>query len=267
MESDAAWVFPATASQAGYTTAVARRGVRSARFGVAPVGGLWRNPFRAARSLAPERNLLGEQAPVVASYSSGYQTISLPADAQTVTLSFWYRPGTQAAAGDFQRALLLDADSYAYIATVMSVLENAATWRERRYDLSAYRGQRLVIYWEVYNDDISAGAQTWLYLDDVSVRACAAASLTVTPTPTGTPTATSSPSVAPTATRTPSATPTATPSPSATPTEALSPSATPTEAPTPSITPTATPSPSATPEKLPFRVFLPMFLWQDVTPM
>ncbi len=165
-ETDTGWTFPTTASTAGYTTAQARTGLRSARLGVLPA------TLIAARNIsAAERNILGELAPLGASYSSGYQTVTIPADAGTATLIFWYKPGTQAADGDFQRAMLL-ADDYSYLATVMKVLENSGDWQQRSFDLTPYRGRSIVIYWEVFNDDLLAGPRTWMFLDDVSVRVC-----------------------------------------------------------------------------------------------
>ena len=80
-EANAAWTFAATGNPGGYTAAQARSGLRSARLGVAPSG------YRAEDEGAgqappapsgPERNLLGELAPLGASYSTAYQTIAIP---------------------------------------------------------------------------------------------------------------------------------------------------------------------------------------------
>ena len=119
----------------------------------------------------PERDVLGEVAPLGANYSSGYQTASIPADAKNATLTFWYRPGSEATSGDFQRSMLLNAD-YSYLATVMKVLESATEWRWWVFDLTPYRGRSIVIYWEVFNDDRLAGPRTWMFVDDVSVQVC-----------------------------------------------------------------------------------------------
>jgi uncharacterized repeat protein (TIGR01451 family) len=165
-EENAAWTFPITASTGGYSTAQAHAGLRSARMGVLP------GTLIAASSVrTPEHNILGEMAPLGASYSSGYQTVAIPADAGTATLTFWYKPGTQAASGDFQRSMLLN-DDYTYLTTVMKVLENSGDWLQRSFDLTPYRGRSIVIYWEAFNDDLLAGPRTWMYLDDVSVQVC-----------------------------------------------------------------------------------------------
>jgi hypothetical protein len=122
--------------------------------------------------LLPEVNLLGEVAPAGASYSSGYQTISIPWNATAATLTFWYKPGSTASSGNFQRVLLLDPITYSPVAQLMRVLEHSATWRFASFDLTAYRGWNPVLYFEVYNSNVEYGPYTWMYLDDVSVQAC-----------------------------------------------------------------------------------------------
>jgi hypothetical protein len=51
-------------------------------------------------------------------------------------------------------------------------LENSGDWQQRSFDLTPYRGRSIVIYWEVFNDDLLARPRTWMFLDDVSVRVC-----------------------------------------------------------------------------------------------
>ncbi len=89
-------------------------------------------------------------------------------------MRFWHRPGTQATTGngDFQRVLLLKPGTYAVVKTLTKMLTNSNTWHEARFDLAPYRGQSLVLYFEVYNDDIAAGPRTWMYVDDVEVISC-----------------------------------------------------------------------------------------------
>ncbi len=173
-EAAAGWTFAATGNPAGYSTAQVHSGARAVRLGVVPAGAASADRTAAASRGSPERNLLGELAPDGASYSTAYQTISVPAAADTVTLAFWRRPGTQATSGDFQRALLLKPGTYAVIKTLFKTLTHATTWQRAEYDLTPYRGQSIVLYFEVYNDDVSAGARTWMYLDDVSAQACTA---------------------------------------------------------------------------------------------
>jgi hypothetical protein len=238
-ETNTAWIFTTTANPASYTSAQAHTGARSARLGVVPTGTSTAVEPDAPLSVAPsepERNLLGELAPFGASYSTAYQIVAIPASARSVTLSFWYRPGTQAASGDFQRVLLLKPVTYSLIATVMKTLVNTTAWQQLTFDLTPYRGQSIVLYFEVYNDDISAGTRTWMYLDDVRVQACSDATATPTSAPTATPspTPTGSPTPSPTATMLPD-----TPTPTRTSTPISTPSRTPTASATPTQTPTA----------------------------
>ena len=242
-EANSAWTFANTANPASYSAAQARTGTRSVRLGIVPgsySAVVEPDVLDSVPTDQEERNLLGEIAPLGASYSTAYQTIAIPASARSATLAFWYQPGTQATTGDFQRVMLLKPGTYGVLATVLKTLENATTWRRATFDLTPYRGQNVVLYFEVYNNDISAGARTWMYLDDVSAQACADGAVT----PTGTPT----PTASPTSTRTP--TPTVTPNaPSPTPT--VTPNApTPTPTVTASATPTITPTAAACGERV-----------------
>ena len=49
---------------------------------------------------------------------------------------------------------------------------NSTVWREASFDLTAYRGKSVVIYFETYNDSTSAAGRTWMFLDDVSLEVC-----------------------------------------------------------------------------------------------
>ena len=71
--------------------------------------------------------------------------------------------------------LLLRPGTYGILATLMKSLSNANDWQPATFDLSAYRGQSVVLYFEVYNDDIAAGPRTWMFVDDASVRVCSTA--------------------------------------------------------------------------------------------
>lgn len=177
-EQNAAWVFPTTGSTAGYSTAVVYRGARSARFGLPP-------GVQATAPSQPERSVHGELAPAGASFSSGYQRLVLPAAAERVTLTFWRHLGSEDAGADFQRALLLNPDN-SFIKQIWRSLGDDETWKQVTVDLTPYRGREIKLYFEVFNDDASAG-RTWMYLDQVSVKACGSAvgSSVATPTAVG----------------------------------------------------------------------------------
>lgn len=111
-------------------------------------------------------------------------------------------------------------------------------WQEQRFDLTAYRGDTIQLYFEAKNEHCG-GWGIWTYIDDVrlvdqsqvyvpiimrdhqGVVASATppptleATPTITPTATATPTVTSSPTITPTASDTP--TPVDTPTPTPTP--------------------------------------------------
>jgi hypothetical protein len=168
-EETKAWTFPITGSTAGYTTVQSFSGARAARFGLLPGMAVTQQGGPAH----VEYNLLGEASILGGTYSSGYQTVSIPAAAKTATLHFWYRPGSQGtSSADFQRALLLTPVYYDLLKELMRVRLNSATWREATFDLTAYRGKSVVLYFETYNDSTGAIGRTWMYLDDVSLNVC-----------------------------------------------------------------------------------------------
>jgi len=202
------WTFGTTPHQAGYSTAEAHADARSARLGI----------------LSPDVDQY--------SHSSAYQSITIPADAVSVQLSFWYKPyaegaewseaqemswegydprrvilGEQVAATpgdstiwqsyDWQEMLILNT-RYGVLETVLRMNSNSQTWRHFSHDLTQYAGRTIVLYFNVYNNG-RGGQRSAMYVDEVSVQAC-----------------TEAPEVTPTQTKTPSATYTATPTPSPT---------------------------------------------------
>lgn len=215
-ETTTGWSFGATPRRAAYAANAAHQGNFGARLGIEP-------PTADAYA-----------------YSTVYQTLDLPADAVQITLSFWMRPQSEDSDRDFQEALILNS-SYGYLGTALRELNRSGQWRQYTTDLTRYRGQRIVLYFDAFND--GDGYRTWMHLDQVSVLACTGHTTTPTPAATTTPSATATPT--PIATATPTATATRTPTPTATP----SPTATvpPTPTATPSPAPTATPIPSPTP--------------------
>ena len=170
-EGSNGWLLPVTASRAAYSSAAAHSGARSLRLGLLPAAGL---ALDAAAVGPPhvESNLLGETAPSGATYSTAHQTVSLPAGAASLVLTYWRLPGTTAAAGDWQRLLLLKPGSYAVLTTLWRGLQSADTWQATTVDLTPYRSQTVVLYFEVYNNSTTAADRSWLFVDDVSLIAC-----------------------------------------------------------------------------------------------
>jgi hypothetical protein len=224
-------------------------------------------------------------------YSTLYQLVTIPSWPATVILTYWEQPYGNGDSVDLREVRLLNANNTGTIAVIDSDTSvGAGEWRQQTFDLTAYKGQTLRVYFNVYNN--GTGGRLWSYLDEVELLACsdetptptATATATETPTSTATATATATPTgtltppaldsylpyivkeEAPTATMTPTATatatatetPTATPTtdepstPTPTPTVTETATSTPTETatPTPTPTPTATETPTATPTDL-----------------
>lgn len=191
-ESDAAWIFGNTPAPASYSTVTAHSGSRSAKTGIR---------FNETDKY---------------SYSSVYQGVTIPSNATSAVLTFWYRPfteevpfssskptriqpalsaehqelaemssqGTEPAAAlsqDVQTAWILDS-GFRLAANIFSQLSNSGTWTFASFDLMAFRGQTIYVYFDTFNE--GDGLQSWMYIDDVSVQVSTAA----TPTPTHTPT-------------------------------------------------------------------------------
>jgi hypothetical protein len=68
---------------------------------------------------------------------------------------------------------ILKPSVYSTLAEVRRGLANDTGWSQVVYDMRAFRGQTVVIYFEVYNDQTSYGPRSWMYVDDVSLVTCA----------------------------------------------------------------------------------------------
>jgi YVTN family beta-propeller protein len=117
----------------------------------------------------------------VRSYSSVRQTITVPDGTAQATLSFWYYPISEMDDGDRQDALLLNEHDQ-LLAIVMRDNTNTAVWTHMTYDVSAYAGQTITVYFNAYNDGDETGV-TAFYVDDVSVEACDVEPVPPKPTP------------------------------------------------------------------------------------
>ncbi|MGC8781229.1 MAG: hypothetical protein ACP5UQ_10225 [Anaerolineae bacterium] len=216
-ESDAGWLLGPTPQTPEYVTYARHGGNRALLLGV-------------ASGLSPR------------SYSSARQTITIPATAATVTLSFWFYARLDSAGGDYMELALLTPGG-AVLDRPWRSQNDSRAWNRLSFDLSRWRGRTLQIYFNVYNDgrDGTAG----MFLDDVSLTACPGATATATlPTPTA-PAATATPTRTPTPTA-PAATATATPTRTATPTVAAATATAttgPTSTPPPTVMATVTPYP------------------------
>ncbi len=206
---------------------------------------------------------LGYQGyPPLAPYgdSAIYQDVQVSSNPNVdPVLQFWYEPfSNDSLPTSWQEAEILDPANGAVLAQVMKICGNSGGWQPASFDLSAYRGRTIRLYFDVHED--GQHDPTSLNLAGVTINyesftptATSTATPTSTPTSTATPTAspswTSSPTGTASSTRTPSSTAspnfTATDTPTASPSSTVSPNFSATDTDTRTSSPT--PTPSATP--------------------
>ena len=145
-ETTGDWTIGDTPRPAGYSTALARSGSWAMRLGITHQSD-------------------------IASWSSIYQKVTIPGDAVSATLSFWYYPLSQDSIDyDWQEALILDTNLN-FLARVMKMNSNSQTWTHHTFDLMPYQGQTIILYFNVKNDGLD-DLKTAMYVDDVSVQVC-----------------------------------------------------------------------------------------------
>jgi PLD-like domain len=153
-------------------------------------------------------------APEVNGDSGLCQEVTIPSGG---VLTFWVYEGTTETSTKYayQEAALLsgDARSSTLVAQLVKEVTTTNAWVQRTYDVSAYAGKTVWLYFGVHGNG-SSSFDTYQYIDDVSISG---GSATPTPSPSASPTSkpTATPSSKPTAS--PSSKPTATPSPAANP--------------------------------------------------
>ena len=142
-ETDEAWVFGDTPVKGAYDTTEVRSGERSVRLGIV-------------------------SGPDIFSYTSVWQEVAIPAEANRVTLTAhvfpisYDRPGT-----DYQNILILD-QRFRVIRTLSRGLSDSQTWEALSYDLSDLRGRTVNVYFGVLNRGYT-GKPTAMFVDDVSL--------------------------------------------------------------------------------------------------
>ncbi|MEZ4736725.1 MAG: hypothetical protein R3E79_57325 [Caldilineaceae bacterium] len=112
----------------------------------------------------------------VVTFSSIRQLVMLPSTANFIQLRWqqwrYTAQGGVATATTDRQDLILLAPNLQPIQILRRELRNDSAWQEDAVDLTAYRGQTLYIYFNVFND--GNGARTWMYLDHVRLRVCGA---------------------------------------------------------------------------------------------
>ena len=103
-------------------------------------------------------------------------------------MKFWYYTGSadtlctgSACVYDWVEAQVRST-SGTTLASILKLNSNSRTWTQVSYDLSAYAGQTVVLWFNVHQDSSSPPDDTYAYLDDVSV---AGTGPTVPGAPTG----------------------------------------------------------------------------------
>ncbi len=137
------WTINDTSYRAGYSTEQQHGGTWSMRLGVPPGGA---NTF---------------------SYSSIDQVVSIPANATTVSLSYWLYPLSTDLSGDWFDMLVQDGASWKYLYELRS---DAQSWLPISQNLSAYAGRTITLRFRVFNDGGNGHTAAWL--DDVSLQVC-----------------------------------------------------------------------------------------------
>jgi len=109
------------------------------------------------------------------SWSSTRQQVTIPWNAASATLSFWYYPICHDTYPyDWQEVIIYDSImSEPPLAWAMpKVCSNSQTWMHvPDFDLMPYKGQTITLYFNVKNDGVG-NLKTAMYLDDVSVQVC-----------------------------------------------------------------------------------------------
>lgn len=96
-----------------------------------------------------------------------YQTITVPTWMQDPILTFWYWPwSSDTIDHNWQEAQLRDSQGN-MLAQIFKAASNTQTWTPVSFNLSAYVGWTLQLYFNVHEDGY--GDPTYLYLDDVSI--------------------------------------------------------------------------------------------------
>lgn len=158
-ETDSDWYLPITRYPAGYNNELiqeaaavysneeAYSGTRSMRVGI----------------VDPAKN--------VYSYSSGWQMVTLPANATSATLRFWLYPKSVNGIdhGDVQLMVLLNS-SKVEVQRLVNMRSDTRKWESYTFDVKKYAGKTIWVYFGVVNNGYAANMV--MYVDDVSLEVC-----------------------------------------------------------------------------------------------
>lgn len=108
----------------------------------------------------------------LASISAINQMVALPADANSIVLSFRYYPLYDAAPGpgDLQYVDIYNVMTGQFAGRALGTQSNERTWLTSDYDLTSQAGQTVRLVLAVNNDGVEG--RSAMYVDNVSVMAC-----------------------------------------------------------------------------------------------
>jgi hypothetical protein len=142
--------------------------------------GGYRAGYASTYSWSPTRSLrtgIEAGAPQF-SYSSAQQTLYIPADAQHITLGFYYYTVATGGYSDDDHDVFMIIDQYGgyhYLQTLRWPQNNERIWKrgyftETSSDLLQFRGQVIKLYFGTVNN--STGGLAAMYVDDVRLEVC-----------------------------------------------------------------------------------------------
>lgn len=141
-EGDEGWIFGKTVIPGGYVTEPKKSGQRAVRLGIVDGGHVF-------------------------SFSSVWQKVTIPAEAKSANLTAWLFPVSQDTADTDRQIVLILNHRFQPLQFLQNDLSNEAAWVQRSYDVSAYRGQTIYVYFGVVNR--GAATRSGMYVDDVSL--------------------------------------------------------------------------------------------------
>jgi hypothetical protein len=94
------------------------------------------------------------------------QTVAIPSGATTLT--FWYQPHCTDTLRYDQIQMQIHSTTGSSLATVMNVCSNSGTWTKVSYNVSAYAGASVVLWFNDHDDGYPTDP-TYFLLDDVSI--------------------------------------------------------------------------------------------------
>jgi hypothetical protein len=135
---------------------------------------------------------ISDQADNIFSFSSGMQTVTIPAGATQADLSYYLWPQTSETTrfkdpvqlldleekerqyfNDTQLVLILDSAGN-QLARLYAQRRNDQAWILEEHDLLAFKGQTITLYFGTFNNGVPGQGVTAMFVDDVELNVCTA---------------------------------------------------------------------------------------------